>query len=164
MTVLFLLGRARYRRHAAITAQVPGLVNTVLSRLAIQRDLGNEGIDDGFLFQPHLRDDVLREIHSLTEREAIWSKVRTFVEQNSNVRIVQRESKSGEIGRAWEWIGPSSEAAGFHRRRSGRVSYGPDSYGPDSYGQGPTEEVKEENPDQGVMVERKWQEGQRPYF
>jgi len=118
--------RTRYRRSVAISSMVPGLVNTVLDRLATQRAIGLEGIDDGFLFQPHLRDDVLREVHSLKDREQIWAKVRDYVEQNANVRIVQRESIHGEIGRAWEWIGPV-EGLGAHRRPSKKLSYsGPD--------------------------------------
>jgi hypothetical protein len=143
-----VFARSRYRRHAAIAAQVPGVVNVVLSRLAIQRELGDEGIDDGFVFQPHLRDDVLREIHSLSEREAIWSRVRSFVEQNSNVRSVQRESRNGDYGRAWEWIGPTRDAAALHRRRSGRVSYGADAPA--------NVEVKEEAPETAEVP--------RPYY
>ncbi|RGP70455.1 hypothetical protein FSPOR_4030 [Fusarium sporotrichioides] len=117
--------RARYRKHVATKAQVPALVDTVLGRLANQKELGEEGIDDPWLFLPNLRDDVLRTIHSLSERERIWQRVRAVVEQNSNVRTSQREGRSGEVGRAWEWIGPVA-GEGARRRRSGRVSLGPD--------------------------------------
>ncbi|XEU97852.1 hypothetical protein FSHL1_003138 [Fusarium sambucinum] len=117
--------RARYRKHVATKAQVPALVDTVLGRLANQKELGEEGIDDPWLFLPNLRDDVLRTIHSLSERERIWQRVRAVVEQNSNVRTSQREGRSGEVGRAWEWIGPVA-GEGARRRRTGRVSLGPD--------------------------------------
>ncbi|GKU12746.1 unnamed protein product [Fusarium langsethiae] len=117
--------RARYRKHVATKAQVPALVDTVLGRLANQKELGEEGIDDPWLFLPNLRDDVLRTIHSLSERERIWQRVRAVVEQNSNVRTSQREGRSGEVGRAWEWIGPVA-GEGARRRRSGRVSLGTD--------------------------------------
>ncbi|KAJ4016852.1 inner nuclear membrane protein enriched at telomere/subtelomere region [Fusarium irregulare] len=116
--------RARYRKHVATKAQIPALVDTVLGRLANQKELG-EGIDDPWLFLPNLRDDVLRTVHSLSERERIWQRVRAVVEQNSNVRTSQREGRSGEVGRAWEWIGPVA-GEGARRRRSGRVSVGPD--------------------------------------
>ncbi|KAF4981086.1 hypothetical protein FZEAL_3062 [Fusarium zealandicum] len=118
--------RGRYRKHKATSAQIPALVDLVLGRLANQKELGEEDIDDPWLFLPNLRDDVLRSVHSLSERERIWQRVRVVVEQNSNVRTSQREGRSGEVGRAWEWIGPiAGEAA--RRRRSGRVSLGPGS-------------------------------------
>ncbi|KAL2757414.1 hypothetical protein ACRALDRAFT_2039851 [Sodiomyces alcalophilus JCM 7366] len=111
LAALYLYARSRYRSYKAEMAQVPGLVDLVLSRLAAQKELGEEEIDDPWLFLPNLRDDVLR------------SRVRAVVEQNSNVRTSQRESRNGEVGRAWEWIGPiGGEAA--RRRRSGRLSFG----------------------------------------
>lgn len=175
--VLFLYGRSRYRRHVATKARVPGLVNMVLSRLAVQRDLGDEGVDDAFLFQPHLRDDVLREIHSLKEREHIWARVRAVVEQNANVRIAQREGRNGEIGRAWEWIGPTADRSGvLHRRRSGRVLFGPHAGGKDEMNAGeangevegqelPRTSVKQDMEQREREPERpRWQERQRPVY
>lgn len=142
--------RSAYRKHTAITAQVPQLVDLVLGRLAHQKELGDEGFDDSWLFLPNLRDDVLRSIHSVAEREHIWRKVKVVVEQNSNVRTSQREGRSGEVGRAWEWIGPVSEA-GVRRRRSGRVSVG-------SEFQAETPESRRETPEV-----KKW-EDPRPVF
>lgn len=137
--------RARYRKHIATKSQIPALVDLVLGRLANQKELGEEDIDDPWLFLPNLRDDVLRSVHSLSERERIWQKVRAVVEQNSNVRTSQREGRSGEVGRAWEWIGPvAGEAA--RRRRSGRMSLGA--------------EVKVESPE----VEDNILETKRPIF
>lgn len=127
LPVLALVARARYRRHVSTSAQVPALVDLVMTRLSNQKELGEEGIDDPWLFLPNLRDDVLRSVHSLSERESIWRKVRAVVEQNSNVRTGQREGRSGEVGRAWEWIGPVA-GEGARRRRSGRVSYAPSDF------------------------------------
>ncbi|RDA94162.1 hypothetical protein CP533_6614 [Ophiocordyceps camponoti-saundersi (nom. inval.)] len=142
--VLYL--RSKYRRHLATSAQVPGLVDVVLGRLANQKELGEEEIDDPWLFLPNLRDDVLRNVHSLAERERIWHKVRLIVEQNSNVRTGQREGRSGEVGRAWEWIGPV-KGEGARRRRSGRMSW-----------------TNSETPEAREMVEtKKWDEP-RPYY
>lgn len=104
---------------------MPALVDQVLGKLANQKELGDEDLDDSWLFLPNLRDDVLRAVHSLSERERIWRSVKAVVEQNSNVRTSQREGRSGEVGRAWEWIGPVN-GEGARRRRSGRVSWGPD--------------------------------------
>ncbi|KAK1600733.1 Man1-Src1p-C-terminal domain-containing protein [Colletotrichum navitas] len=115
----------RYRSHKAAVAQVPALVDLVLSRLATQKELGEEDIDDPWLFLPNLRDDVLRSVHSLDERDRIWTRVKAVVEQNSNVRTSQREGRSGEVGRAWEWIGPIAGNSA-RRRKSGRHSFAAD--------------------------------------
>ncbi|KAL7628722.1 inner nuclear membrane protein enriched at telomere/subtelomere region [Parahypoxylon ruwenzoriense] len=166
------LGLARYRFHISLVialiltgvyvryqclayraagAQVPGLVNLVLERLANQKQLGDEDIDDPWLFLPNLRDDVLRSVHSLSQREKIWNRVRAVVEQNSNVRTSQREGRSGEVGRAWEWIGPISGDHSGRRRRSGRVLFGPDV--PESPSAG----------DNGGVTPQKWDES-RPIY
>ncbi|OTA98496.1 hypothetical protein M426DRAFT_109532 [Hypoxylon sp. CI-4A] len=116
----------QYKSNRAAAAKVPGLVDIVLERLATQKQLGDEDIDDPWLFLPNLRDDVLRSVHSLSQREKIWQRVRAVVEQNSNIRTSQREGRSGEVGRAWEWIGPMTGDHSGRRRRSGRASYGPD--------------------------------------
>ncbi|KAI0891791.1 Man1-Src1p-C-terminal domain-containing protein [Annulohypoxylon nitens] len=120
-----IYARYRYRSSRATAAQIPALVNLVLERLANQKQLGDEDLDDPWLFLPNLRDDVLRSVHSLSQREKIWQRVRAVVEQNSNVRTGQREGRSGEMGRAWEWIGPTAGDPS-RRRRSNRLSYGPD--------------------------------------
>ena len=35
----------------------------------------------------------------------MWEKVQKKVEQNSNVRPMVREGRTGEVSRVWEWIG-----------------------------------------------------------
>ncbi|KAL6696306.1 Man1-Src1p-C-terminal domain-containing protein [Trichoderma pleuroticola] len=112
--------RARYRQHLVDSAQVPALVDLVLERLANQKELGAEDLDDAWLFLPNLRDDVLRSVHKVAERERIWQRVKKVVELNSNVRTGQREGRSGEVGRAWEWIGPIKGEGARRRRMSGR--------------------------------------------
>jgi hypothetical protein len=68
---------------------------------------------------------VLRDEHSVSKREKLWQKVRNIVEMNANVRSSQRESRSGEISRVWEWIGHFESGGERERRRkSGRVSWG----------------------------------------
>ncbi|KAL7950701.1 Man1-Src1p-C-terminal domain-containing protein [Trichoderma barbatum] len=116
--------RARYRQHLVYSAQVPALVDLVLQRLANQKELGEEDLDDAWLFLPNLRDDVLRSVHKVAERERIWQRVKKVVEQNSNVRTGQREGRSGEVGRAWEWIGPINGEGARRRRMSGRWTRG----------------------------------------
>lgn len=131
LLLLVLYGRRRFLQNRDLASKVPSLVDEVLERLANQKELAFEdGDDDAFLFLPNLRDDVLRSMHSLTERDRLWQRVRVIVEQNSNVRTGQREGRNGEVGRAWEWIGPSrpviADGTGSRRRKSTRVSWGPD--------------------------------------
>lgn len=153
--------RAWYRNRAKAEAQVPALVDTVLERLAAQKELGEEGVDDPWLFLPNLRDDVLRSVHSLAERERIWARVRRVVEMNSNVRTSQREGRSGEVGRAWEWIG-SAGGSEINRRRSrmsgiglGRASLGADVKG----------EEDDETPSKEPPVSfRTWEGKKRPIY
>ncbi|KAM0819511.1 putative Man1-Src1p-C-terminal domain-containing protein [Seiridium cardinale] len=147
-----LYARQRYRSNRAANAQVPALVDLVLERLANQKQLADDE-DDPWLFLPNLRDDVLRSVHKLSQRERIWQRVRAVVEQNSNVRTSQREGRSGEVGRAWEWIGPSVGDSA-RRRRSGRVSWGPDVKSEDD------EDVAEKS-----YLHQKWEEGgARPIY
>jgi hypothetical protein len=118
--------RSQHRQRVAIKEQVPDLVDRVLTKLSDQKELGDEDDEEEpWLFLPNLRDDVLRKIHSPSERDRIWERVVRIVQKNSNVRISQRESKNGEVGRAWEWLGPSGVEAA-RRRRSGRVSLAPE--------------------------------------
>lgn len=148
-----LYGRSRYRSNRAISAQIPALVDLVLGRLAVQKELAYEdgGEDDPFLFLPNMRDDVLRSVHSLSERERIWQRVRAVVEQNSNVRTGQREGNNGEVGRAWEWIGPSGTGENSARRRRTRVSWGAD--------------VNEDAAVDRSAIHKKWEEpGSRPMY
>ncbi|KAI1461689.1 Man1-Src1p-C-terminal domain-containing protein [Annulohypoxylon moriforme] len=146
-----IYARYRYRAIRAAAAQVPALVDLVLERLANQKQLGDEDLDDPWLFLPNLRDDVLRSVHSLSQREKIWQRVRAVVEQNSNVRIGQREGRSGEMGRAWEWIGPTAGDPS-RRRRSNRASYGPD-----------TSVDSLAGPGDGTHQHQKWEES-RPIY
>ncbi|KAI1127684.1 Man1-Src1p-C-terminal domain-containing protein [Nemania abortiva] len=153
LIVTALYGRARFISDRATAAQVPSLVDNVLDRLTQQKEQSyQDDVDDPWLFLPNLRDDVLRSTHSLRQRERIWRRVIAVVEQNSNVRTGQREGRSGEVGRAWEWIGPTTGDSGSRRRKSGRVSWGPD-VKPD---ESPASEEKS-------YLHRKWEEP-RPVY
>ncbi|KAK4190549.1 Man1-Src1p-C-terminal domain-containing protein [Podospora australis] len=158
-----LYGRRRYQTNRALAARVPALVDEVLDRLANQKELAfDDGQGDAFIFLPNLRDDLLRSLHSLAERERIWQRVVSLVAQNANVRTGVRESHNGEVGRAWEWIGPSRITNGggpTRRGKSLRVSFSP----------GVKEEEEEGNVTTSGALEkkagahRKWEEG-RPIY
>lgn len=161
-----LYGRRRFIHNRALAAQTPALVDEVLERLATQKEVAfDAGDEDAFLFLPNLRDDVLRSLHSLSDRERLWQRVRAVVEQNSNVRTGQREGRNGEVGRAWEWIGPArlgaaGETASARRRKTARVSWGADV-------KGEMEDVKQpavgETLERKAGLHRKWEEG-RPIY
>lgn len=151
MLLAAFYGRSRYISERATAAKIPALVDLVLDRLSKQKELGDDGVDDPWLFLPNLRDDVLRSIHSLSARERLWQRVRTVVEQNSNVRTGQRESRNGEVGRAWEWIGPMA-GDDARRRRSGRISWG-----------GGVGVKEEETPEVKEKAHTKWRES-RPIY
>lgn len=172
--MLFLAGiayvRARIIAYKAATAQIPTLVATTLDRLATQAALKEDGrAKEAHLSVGGLRDDVLRTVFSVRERERVWNNVRKIVENNSNVRAATREGRGGEVGRTWEWIGPVDFAgvAGLDGRRSGvgyslggasRQSLGP----ADGSGQG-TPITEGETAVHAQQGGRQWNEG-RSYF
>lgn len=151
--------RTQYRSYTAIIAAVPHLVSLTLDRLATQAALhaqDREGFPESWISIGQLRDDVLRDEHSVSKREALWSRVRKVVEMNANIRASQREGRNGEISRVWEWIGAvgAIEGGEERRRKSGRVSWGAygDASSPVSGSDGGPE-----------MVQQKWQES-RPIY
>jgi hypothetical protein len=98
-------------------------------------------------------------MHSLAERDRLWQRVRAVVEQNSNVRTGQREGHNGEVGRAWEWIGSSiTDGSATRRRKSARVSWGPDVKG-ELEDSRPSSEATENK----ALAHRKWEES-RPIY
>ncbi len=114
---------------------IPKLVSVTLDRLAGQaalHALDPEQTHESWISVGQLLDDVLRDEFNIHKREAIWGRVKRVVEMNANVRASQREGRSGEISRVWEWIGAvdvggdgaGSGQVGNPRRKSGRVSYG----------------------------------------
>lgn len=147
--LLLMYGRQRVVAYKEATAQIPGLVGTTLDRLATQAALKEDGrVSEGFIAAGQLRDDVLRNVFSVRERERVWHNVRKIVEDNSNVRAATREGgKTGEWSRVWEWIGPVDLAPGLEGRRSGLLRNSPEG---NSAGRGETEV-------------RKWDEG-RPIY
>jgi hypothetical protein len=120
LVVMFFEGKRRLQKYRAATKQIPQLVDIALDRLATQAALKEDGrVGEGFISVGQLRDDVLRNVFSTSERERVWAGVRRIVEANSNIRAATREgAKTGEWSRVWEWIGPVNLAPGFEGRRS----------------------------------------------
>lgn len=85
-----------------------------------------DGRIDSYISMSHLRDDVLRSEFSATRRKKLWDKVQKKVEQNSNVRPMVREGRSGDVSRVWEWVGPVAalDDGRGNRSRLSLASYG----------------------------------------
>ena len=166
ISVLVALGYGRHRitAYREAKAQIPGLVAMTLDRLATQASLKEDGrVGEGFLSVGQLRDDVLRNVFSASERERVWSGVRAIVEGNSNVRAATREGgKTGEWSRVWEWIGPVNFAPGLEGRQSGGnpiSASGSRATSPgNELGNGTVEKQGRE-----MLESRKWNEG-RPIY
>ena len=110
-----------------------------------------------------LRDDVLRNIFSASERERVWKGVRTVIEGNSNVRANTREGgRTGEWSRVWEWIGPVNLAPGFEGRRSGGGGLLDDRHD-NSAAEAETADEGKGNGRIEMTESRKWDEG-RPIY
>lgn len=130
----------------------------VLDRLATQAALKEDGrTPDPFLAVSQIRDDVLRNVFSRTERERVWDRVKKVVEANSNIRAGTRMfEKTGETARAWEWIGDVNFAPGLKGRRSGGLI--------GSSPAAPSQEVTPQtNGRPSAMEIRKWDEGRVIY-
>ncbi|OQV00793.1 Man1-Src1p- domain-containing protein isoform 1 [Cladophialophora immunda] len=155
-----IYGRNKILSYQQATAQIPGLVATTLDRLATQAALHQDGrAPEAFISVGQLRDDVLRNVFSASERERVWQNVRKIVEGNSNVRAATREGgKTGEWSRVWEWIGPLDLAPGLEGRRSGGMVT--DGRTPEGSSRGNSVVKADEDSSLGV---RRWDEG-RPIY
>ena len=116
---------------------------------------------ENYIPMAQLRDDVLRDEFSTLSRNKLWEQVQKKVEHNSNVRAVSRESRSGDVGRVWEWIGaigmlesPASNGGNevARRRKSGRVSFGGERW---------IEPVDEDSTEMSQVG--RWEEGRQYY-
>ncbi|KAK5150089.1 hypothetical protein LTR04_006889 [Oleoguttula sp. CCFEE 6159] len=110
-------------------ARAKQLASFALDRLATQAALHAQdsgAYPEAWISMGQLRDDVLRAEFSASRRQKLWEKVQKKVEQNSNVRPMVRESRTGDVSRVWEWIGAVGLLEGTpgsgDRRQSSRRS------------------------------------------
>lgn len=114
------------------------MASLALQKLSVQASLHASEPDvwpEDYVSVAQLRDDVLRDEFSATRRKKLWVKVQQKVEHNANVRPIVRESRSGDVGRTWQWVGAvgrleSPDNSGYENRRKsgGRVSFGGERY------------------------------------
>lgn len=157
--------RSKFIAHQQATAQIPTLVGTTLDRLATQAALKEDGrASEPYISVGQLRDDVLRNVFSASERERVWQNVRKVVEGNSNVRASTREGgKTGEWSRVWEWIGPVDLASGLEGRRSGGLIRDASANGSASASARATPDIAEGRASLGGTEVRRWDEGRAIY-
>lgn len=107
-----------------------------------------------------LRDDVLREEFRTKERTRLWEVVKGLVEGNANVRTMVREGRTGDVSRAWEWVGAVQRIEGSARKQNGGIG---------KLAGGPGRMIgfgaEEEGNDSSLVntPTQKWEEG-RPYY
>lgn len=120
-----------------------------------------------FLLVSHLRDQILHEDINKRWVQNLWAKAAYKVKMNSNVRQADQETRRGDYGQTWEWVGPAGATpdgtgriSGDSRRKS-RQSFMPIASSPLSgLSTLPPQEYEDRKPD---MSERKWQES-RPIY
>lgn len=103
--------------------RVQALVSRVYDELSTARARAK---DQPKKYEPHLgvsqlRDSLLADEFSYSQRERLWHDVQSVVESNSNVRATQAEIQ-GEWLRAWEWVGAVRDLTLEDRRRSQGLS------------------------------------------
>ena len=62
-----------------------------------------------YLSSLQLRDLVLQDVHDVSKRRRLWSRVERVVEGNANVRTNLQEVEGGDEPRVWEWVGSSGK-------------------------------------------------------
>lgn len=62
-----------------------------------------------YLSSLQLRDLVLQDVHDVSKRRRLWSRVERVVEGNANVRTNLQEVEGGDEQRVWEWVGSSGK-------------------------------------------------------
>jgi len=110
--VILLLGRRRMGQNRLEGTKVAGLVQTALEQLR-QQEMAHH-TDPVTHQQPyvsslHLRDNILRDEHSVIARKRLWDKVERVVENNANVRV-NCEEIQGDETKVWRWTGSGSDA------------------------------------------------------
>ena len=136
--------------------ELTGLALEELSQQASWHAADPARYPDNSIPVAQLRDDVLRNEFSTTRRKKLWELVQQKVEHNSNVRPLNKEGRSGDWGRAWEWVGAvrmiESPPTSNERRKTGRVSFGGEQWIP------PREDYSTE-----MSQVSKWEEGRQYY-
>ena len=104
--------RSRQVRRAVEDDQVTTLVTVALDCLRNQElahHTATVTVTRPYLSSLQLRDLVLQDIHDVSKRKRLWSRVERVVEGNTNVRTNLQEVDGGDEQRVWEWVGSSGK-------------------------------------------------------
>ena len=131
MTLVIASGsytRFSITRNREIEQRAKRLAGIVFDRLASQGMLHAQDpqtFPESYISMGNLRDDILRNEFSASNKQKLWKRVQKKVEQNSNVRPMVREARNGNVGRVWEWVGAVQaleDVSSAKSIRNGRVS------------------------------------------
>lgn len=104
--ILATIYTRRRRRHAAEVAQLANDAITELKKQVVLAQSDARGLTAAYVIVIQLRDRLMRGVR----RHAFWQEVQDAVENDSHVRVRQKE-ENGEIMRVWEWNGPVDDLA-----------------------------------------------------
>ncbi|KAI0664889.1 Man1-Src1p-C-terminal domain-containing protein [Cubamyces menziesii] len=103
-----LYARHRRARKAVEDERVASLVTVALECLRNQELAHHTDpvmAPRPYLSSLQLRDLVLQDVHAVSERKRLWSRVERIVEGNANVRTNLEEVEGGDEQRVWRWVG-----------------------------------------------------------
>ncbi|KAI0336449.1 hypothetical protein GY45DRAFT_1315826 [Cubamyces sp. BRFM 1775] len=106
LTVLY--ARHRQARKSVEDERVASLVTVALECLRNQELAHHTDpvmAPRPYLSSLQLRDLVLQDVHAVSERKRLWSRVERIVEGNANVRTNLEEVEGGDEQRVWRWVG-----------------------------------------------------------
>ncbi|RDX56861.1 hypothetical protein OH76DRAFT_1336428 [Lentinus brumalis] len=107
-----LVVRRRQARRAIEDEQVAALVTVALDSLRNQELAHHTDpvmVSRPYLSSLQLRDLVLQDVHDVSKRKRLWSRVERVVEGNANVRTNLQEVEGGDEQRVWEWVGSAGK-------------------------------------------------------
>ncbi|TIB81325.1 hypothetical protein E3Q22_01178 [Wallemia mellicola] len=99
----YTMALSKIRRSSADKKRVKQLVHLTIEQVRERayRHMEDTSISP-FVIPEQVRDEELADVHSSTERQRLWSRVRKIVESNANIQVKQLELE-GEITDVFEW-------------------------------------------------------------
>ncbi|TBU50689.1 Man1-Src1p-C-terminal domain-containing protein [Dichomitus squalens] len=119
--------RRRQAKRAIEDEQVATLVTVALDSLRNQEFAHHTDpvmVPRPYLSSLQLRDLVLQDIHDVSKRKRLWSRVERVVEANANVRTNLQEVEGGDEQRVWEWVGSTGKTLPLETPGIRRLGFG----------------------------------------
>jgi len=109
----YLLNKSRRARKKIEDKRVTELVQIALESLRnqeLRHHTDPISAPQAFISSLQLRDLILQEEHSVSNRNRLWDRVERVVEGNANVRTNMEEVHGGDEMRVWRWVGSADKA------------------------------------------------------